>query len=138
MNNRGGSPLIAVIMIAAILQVALAAISYNIRHTLRMAQNERERATALNLAEAGSEHTIAKINNSNILLAANNNINVFAFPIALGDGFYSAKCSSNVCVDTFWIVSTGSSRFIDRTIEVVATNSWGIPMHKISWIERNY
>jgi hypothetical protein len=42
-NNAGGSPLIAVIMIAVICQIVFAVISYNTRHTLKLAQEQMDR-----------------------------------------------------------------------------------------------
>jgi hypothetical protein len=72
----------------------------------------------LNIAEAGKEHAIGLIKAKSVSLIANQVVDVVECSNFNG-GAYIVKCSSNVTVDTLWMVSTATYQGNKKSVEIV-------------------
>ena len=115
-GNRGAA-LVAVLMVALLLNFLFVAIFYSAKSTAKKSSRRRVNVTALNIAEAGKEHALSVFRSGSQPLSAGVTIKLFD-SLAFGSGFYSVEASANSSVDTLLITSTGFLSNVSKSILV--------------------
>jgi hypothetical protein len=123
-NQEAGSVLIFVIMVALVAGI-IAVVSFRTAIWANTKSgHEREKAVAMNIAEAGKERAIARIKGG-YLPPVNGRDSLYKSESFQG-GSFSVVCSTNSICDTLWIRSYGSVGPVTKGIEADVTRK-GLP-----------
>jgi hypothetical protein len=119
LKNNKGSTLIAIIIIAIVLNIALAVFFYSTKSTAKSAGSKRIKTSVFNIAEAGKEDLYSQVSWRKYTPKANTVETVFSgHPFQSGK--YTVTCRSNGTLDTLWVSSKGVQNSDSTTIETVA------------------
>lgn len=119
LKNDRGSTLITVIIIAIVLNIALAVFFFSTRNTAKSAGDKRIKTSVFNIAEAGKEALYSQVSWRKYIPRADAVETVFsAQPFQTGK--YTVTCRSNALLDTLWVSSKGVESNDSTTIETVA------------------
>jgi hypothetical protein len=117
--NNNGSTLIAVVIIAIVLNIALAVFFFSTKNTTKSAGTKRIKVTAFNIAEAGKEDLYSQVSWRKYTPKADIVETVFSgHPFQ--SGAYTVSCRSNTLHDTLWVTSKGVMNNDSTIIETVA------------------
>ncbi|HEX2958766.1 MAG TPA: hypothetical protein VHO70_18170 [Chitinispirillaceae bacterium] len=118
LKNNNGSTLITIVIIAIVLNIALAAFFFSTRNTAKSAGAKRIKTSAFNIAEAGKEDLYSQVSWRKYTPRADIVDTVFsAHPFE--SGTYTVSCRSNVSLNTLWVTSKGVERTDSAIIETV-------------------
>ncbi len=119
LKNNKGSTLIPVIIIAIVLNIALAVFFFSTRNTTKSANVKRIKTSAFNIAEAGKEDLYSQVSWRKYTPKPDTVETVFSgHPFQTGK--YTVICRSNASLDTLWVTSKGVENNNSTIIETVA------------------
>ncbi|MBD3346306.1 MAG: hypothetical protein GF401_14725 [Chitinivibrionales bacterium] len=121
-TDSDGGVLLVVIIIAVIGTFASMATLQFTSANISASKNKRTGSSLMNIAESGKEYAFAKLRSSEIEPGAGTEIEI-ATDMAFGGGAFTVTCSSNVAVDSLWIVSVATLNKKSKAIEVTALYS---------------
>jgi hypothetical protein len=125
MSNERGNILLIVLVIALVANIMIISASYAGRSTVKRSGDERINVSLVNIAEAGKEDAFSKLKSGAVSLVSGTRIDV-ASNSNFGGGAYAVTCSSNVAMDTIWVVSRASYTGKTKEIEVIYNVTGGV------------
>jgi hypothetical protein len=130
-GKESGATLVVVLVIACLAMIIAFVTFKTTIMSSKKSGGQRQAAVALNIAEAGKEHAIARVKGGYRPSEGQNDVLYTDQPF--GAGTYSVSCSSNVKIDTFRIRSYGTANSITKGIEIMLRKT-GIPTISLSGI----
>jgi hypothetical protein len=111
--------MIAIIILAIVLNIALAAYFFTTRNTVKAAGDKRMRTSVFNIAEAGKEDLYSQVSWRKYTPKADSVVTVFSSH-PFQSGAYTVSCRSNTSKDTLWVTSKGVEGNDSTIIETVS------------------
>ncbi|MBN1308465.1 MAG: hypothetical protein JXA18_11140 [Chitinispirillaceae bacterium] len=119
--NQRGSAMIAVVVIAIVINITLLAFFFATRHTSKASGDRRENVTALNIAEAGKERLYAAIRSDAHRPALNSPPVTMYDNETFSGGSYTVSYRADPWADTLWIRSSAATaKGKPAIVEVIA------------------
>jgi hypothetical protein len=119
LRNNQGSAIIAIVIIAIVLNIALAVYFYSTKNTAKAAGSARVKTSVFNIAEAGKENLYSLVSWRKYMPKVNFTETVFSSE-PFQSGAYTVTCRTNMLKDTLWVTSKGIERNDSSIIETVS------------------
>ncbi len=116
-SEKGGA-IVAVLMVAVLLNIALALVYFTINSSVKKSGERRAKTTSLNAAEAAKEKLYGMIRSGQFKPVAKTRLNAFTNQ-TFGKAVYSVSCSTDVSGDTLYILATGKENNTTKKLEIV-------------------
>ncbi|MGD9201002.1 MAG: hypothetical protein PVI26_05535 [Chitinispirillia bacterium] len=116
-NYQNGSVILLLMIVGFLLVFTAMSTFTSSNFSIRKVSQRKSSVSAFNIAEAGKEHAIARIN-SDPRLPSPLRCDTILRNVGLDKGSYTVSCSTNVLKDSLWLRSVGSIKSNSTTIAV--------------------
>lgn len=117
-EKRDGGAIVAVLMIAVLLNIALVIVYFTVNSSVKKSGGRRVNTATLNSAEAAKERLYAMIRKGEFVPIPGSRIAAFS-GISFGKGTYSVSCSTDVTGDTIHVLAEGEENGETKKLEIV-------------------